>query len=176
MQLPRLKLIITAKSTNLYTSDTTLLHTTCSAQPSSSLLAGAASSSPTPHANPTGSARADDANYSATISSKLMTRARARARGFPVKTAAVLTALPPPDQTIFEQISLDEPPRATFEPSTVSESLADLSQVAGATPSKPVFDYETQVSTETHSVSLAKFDKSETEVLDCLLNLPTSNL
>ena len=125
-QLPLLNLIIVAKLTSSDTCDTTPPYTTYSAQPSSALLACAASPWPTPLANPTGSVRADDANYSATTSSEPMTRARAR--GSPIKTVAVPTTLPPLDQTIFEHVSLDEPPRAAFKHSTVTESLADSFQ------------------------------------------------
>ena len=69
-----------------------------------------------------------------------------RARDLPVKSAAVSNTLPPVDHTIFEIICLDEPPRAAFKPSTVTESFAYSSH----------------------------FDKSDTHVLDVLSNQPTS--
>ena len=141
-----LKLIVVAKSTGLNANTTTLLQSTCFVQPSLGLMEGTSFTSPVLLAIPTGSTRADDANYSDTPSSEPMTRARAR--GSPIKIVAIPTTLPPLDQTIFEHISLDESPRAAFEHSTVTESLADSFQ----------------------------FVKSDTDILNGFSNLPTSTL
>ena len=82
------KLKIGAKSTGPDTSTTTPSLTTCLKQISLALLAGAAYTLPMPSASSTGSARASDANNSATTSPKPMTRARVR--GSQLKTAGTI--------------------------------------------------------------------------------------